>query len=82
MLTDLYIHGYQSNYAQKLKSLPIWELKSHTRGGVKGGMRVYFYFRSNGDIVMVNAETKAGIAPSATLLKEATHVALLDKERK
>lgn len=82
MLTDLYAQGHQSSYAQKMKSLPIWELKSRTRGGAKGGIRIYFYFRSNGDIVIVNAEAKPGTNPNVMLLKEATHVAVMDKERK
>ncbi|MCY1704273.1 hypothetical protein [Deinococcus sp. SL84] len=82
MLTDLYLQGHQSSYAKKLQSLPIWELKSHSRGGSKGGTRIYFYFRTNGDAVIVNAEVKAGDTPSATLLKEATLVAMTDKERK
>lgn len=81
MLSDLFEQGHQSHYAQKLQGLPIWELKSHARGGAKGGTRVYFYFRKSGDIVIVNAEVKADSTPSAALLKEATLTALQDQQR-
>lgn len=81
MLSDLFERGHQSHYAQKLQGLPIWELKSHARGGAKGGTRVYFYFRKSGDIVIVNAEVKADSTPSAALLKEATLTALQDQQR-
>lgn len=81
MLRDLFEQGHRSAYARKLQGLPIWELKSHTRGGAKGGTRIYFYFRTNGDQVIVNAEVKAGISPSASLLREATGAAFTDQQR-
>ncbi|MBB6017071.1 type II toxin-antitoxin system RelE/ParE family toxin [Deinococcus radiopugnans] len=81
MLSDLFEHGHRSSYAQKLQGLPIWELKSHARGGAKGSTRIYFYFRRNGDVVIVNAEIKAGNAPSAPLLREAALTALQDGQR-
>lgn len=36
MLSNLFEHGHRSSYAQKLQDLPLWELKSHAKGGVKG----------------------------------------------
>lgn len=69
MLRDLFTQGHRSSYARKLQGLPIWELKSHARGGAKGGTRIYFYFRSDGDQVIVSAEVKTGDAPSAVLLR-------------
>ncbi|MBB5234478.1 type II toxin-antitoxin system RelE/ParE family toxin [Deinococcus budaensis] len=67
MLTDLHAHGAGSSYAKKLKALPIWELKTHARGGIKGGTRVYFFFRPTGEIVIASAETKEGDAPGPAL---------------
>lgn len=81
MLRDLFEHAHRSSYAQKLQGLPIWELKSHARGGAKGGTRIYFYFRRNGDQVIVNAEVKEGHTASANRLKEATLAALQDGQR-
>lgn len=54
-------------YARKLQGLPIWELKTHTRGGGVGGTRVYFYLRAQGSPVIVNAEIKEGDAPGHAL---------------
>lgn len=81
MLSDLFTHGHRSSYAQKLQGLPLWELKSHARGGAKGGTRIYFYFRRDGDAVIVNAEVKAGSTPSAALLREAALTAFADQQR-
>lgn len=81
MLRDLFTQGHRSSYARKLQGLPIWELKSHARGGAKGGTRIYFYFRSDGDQVIVNAEIKTDDAPSAGLLREATAAAFADRKR-
>jgi hypothetical protein len=40
MLEDLVEHGLESRYAKKLHSLPIWELKTRSRGKEKVGTRV------------------------------------------
>ncbi len=41
MLADLAENGLDSRYAKVLKGTPVWELKTRSRGGVKGGTRVY-----------------------------------------
>lgn len=82
MLRDLFEQGHRSAYARKLQGLPIWELKSHARGGAKGDARMSFSFRMDGDQVIVNAEVKAGVSPSAALLREATSAALTDQQRR
>lgn len=74
MLADLHQHGADSRFAKKLQGLPIWELKTHSRGGAKGGLRVYFYFRQNGNVHVLNAEVKAGNQPNMTLIAEAVAV--------
>ena len=36
MLADFHVFGTNSRFAEKMKNLPIWELKTRTRGGLKG----------------------------------------------
>lgn len=74
MVRDLKQSGRESRYALPLKGLPIWELKTRSRGGEKGGARVYFFWTRDGIPVLCGAETKEGDAPSALLLKEALSV--------
>lgn len=77
MLSDLYRAPTASacGYAKKLQGLPIWELKTHARGGAVGGMRVYFIAAADGRAVVVSAEIKAGDAPGPAL-REAVGVAM------
>lgn len=71
MVRDLKEHGRGSRYALALKDLPIWELKTRSRGGEKGGARVYFFWTLDGVPILCGAEVKEGDSPDATLLKEA-----------
>ena len=80
MLADLHQNGRDSSFAKKLQGQPVWELKTHARGGIKGGTRVYFYFRGGGAAVIVNAETKKGDTASVALLVEAKRVFNQDNE--
>jgi hypothetical protein len=34
--------GLECGFTKKLKSLPLFELRTHSRGGNKGGVRIYF----------------------------------------
>ncbi len=54
----------------------MWELKTRSRGGPKGGARVYFAFTGNGEALVINAEVKDGDAPSAAKITEAAAVTL------
>lgn len=58
MLTDLHQEGRNSRYVKSLTGLPLYELKSTSRGGHKGGARVYFAFTEHGEALILNAETK------------------------
>ena len=40
MLEDLVQNELTSRYAKTLEETPIWELKTRSRGGIKGGARV------------------------------------------
>lgn len=76
MLTDLHRAATvtDSVYAKRLQGLPVWELKTHARGGAVGGTRVYFIAAADGRAVIVNAEIKAGDTAGAAL-REAVRVA-------
>ena len=74
MVKDLKQSGRESRYALPLKGLPLWELKTRSRGGEKGGARVYFFWTSDSVPILCGAETKDGDTPSALLLKEALGV--------
>lgn len=59
MCRDLWQHGRGSRYAKPLRHLPgAWELKPTTRGGFRGGARVYFFWLSDGRPVLTGAEYK------------------------
>lgn len=76
MLEDLYLHGRESRYFRTLKGLPLCELKAASRGGVRGGSRVYFFLNDRDEAIIVNCEVKAGEAGSAQKLKTAAVVAV------
>ncbi len=73
MSRDILENGEKSQYLKKLKGLPITELKTKTRGGVKGGARAYGFFALEG-FVLVNCEAKAGNEPSEEKLIEVLEV--------
>ena len=82
MLQDLAEFGRESRYANTLHDMPIWELKTRSRGGSKGGARIYWFPLTirlkNVDpesvAVVVNAEIKAGNTPNPRNLEEALEI--------
>ncbi len=74
MLEDLNTKGLESRFIKKLSGLRLWELKTRSRGGQKGGARVYFYAISSKQALIINAEAKEGNAPSVVKLKEALEI--------
>ena len=70
MVRDLKSSGRDSRYALPLKGLPLWELKTRSRGGKKGGARVYFFWRVDGVPVLCGAEVKDDDEASRPLLME------------
>jgi len=56
------------------------ELKTRSRGGEKGGTRVYFYWNPFGEPVVVDAETKKGDSPRPGLIARGIGVVLADKK--
>jgi hypothetical protein len=80
MLEDLHKRGLESRFVKKLAGINLWELKTRSRGGQKGGARVYFFVTSNEEALVINAEVKDGDAPSKHKLKEALAI-IRDYER-
>ena len=70
MLADFHVSGTDSRFAEKFKSMPVWELKTRSRGGLKGGARVHFFVTPKGESMVVNTEVKSGNAPSEAKLYE------------
>jgi hypothetical protein len=70
MLQDFYLNGRKSRYLEKFKTLPFYELKTRSRGGQKGGARVYLFLTNNDEAIVVNAEIKTGHTPSPQKLEE------------
>ena len=77
MCRDLRDHGHESRYAKPLRHLPgAWELKPTTRGGQRGGARVYFFWLSDGRPLLTGAEYKApGADANDDLLDELVDIA-------
>jgi hypothetical protein len=70
MVTDLHQNGYKSRFIKSLKGLPLLELKTTSRGGEKGGSRIYFFF-TEGEAFICNCEVKKDDEASETVLGEA-----------
>lgn len=74
MLEDLHLHGLESRFVRALKGLPLFELKTASRGGAKGGSRVYFFTNTQGEALIVNCEVKVGDKADQQKLKTALAV--------
>lgn len=74
MLSDLYEHGRASRYLVPLKVSALQELKPTSRGGIKGGSRVYLFITEHDEAGIVNCEVKSGNAPDPQKLKQALRV--------
>ncbi len=86
MLEDLVQNELESRYAKTLQGTPIWELKTRSRGGIKGGARVYWFplqiFEENMAVlvaVLVNAEIKPEKNVNPNKLQEALEIYLAFK---
>lgn len=70
MLEELY-HAEkpgQCRFAVSMKHTVLWELKSETRGGRRGGARVYWFPTEHNEAVICACEVKEGDAPNQALL--------------
>jgi hypothetical protein len=73
MLKDLHEQGEKSRFVRSLKGLPVFELKSASRGGEKGGARVYFFY-ADGGAVVCNCEVKDEAEADLKLLEEVLEI--------
>ena len=79
MVAALKEQGNESGFLKKLKGTPISELKSHSRGGQKGGARVYLFegIRARDDIhvfFLCRAEWKPGDAANPEMLEDTAYI--------
>jgi hypothetical protein len=66
--------GLDCGFTKKLHGSPIYELKTHSRGGQKGGARAYF-FRAPKDVFMIcHAECKPNKDANEDLLADTAYI--------
>jgi hypothetical protein len=74
MVAALKEQGSDSGFLKKLTGTPILELKSHSRGGQKGGARVYLFEGPEDSFLLCRAEWKQGNSPSQLLLEDTAYI--------
>ena len=65
LLRDLHANGRASRYLRNLTGTPLMELKSTTRRGQRGGVRVYLWLLPDDAAAIVNCDAKAPDAPTS-----------------
>ena len=78
MIAALKQLGLKSGFTKKMFDSPLYELKTHSRGGQKGGARAYL-FRSNDNFLICRAECKVSNQPDPELLESAAYMLLAFK---
>ena len=78
MIAALKQLGLKSGFTKKMFDSPLYELKTHSRGGQKGGARAYL-FRSNDNFFICRAECKISNQPDPELLESAAYMLLAFK---
>jgi hypothetical protein len=58
MPASLHAEGRSSPYLVELSHSPLWELNPMSRGGERGGCRVYLFLLPTGEAGIVNGEVK------------------------
>jgi hypothetical protein len=76
MVADLKQQGRESRYLKKLEGYPLWELKSRSRGGEKGGARVYLFIGPDTTFFLCHAEYKAESEAAKQLLEDTAYIAV------
>jgi hypothetical protein len=80
MVRDLEAHGRKSRYLVAMQGFPIYELKPRSRGGEKGGTRVYLFLTEHDEAGLVTCEVKDREAPDPAKLKTTVEVAVAHKQ--
>lgn len=83
MVAALKKQGSRSGFLKKLKGSPLLELKPNSRGGQKGGVRVYLFQGVTEDdeelFLLCRAEWKQGNQASESLLEDTAYILLAYK---
>ena len=79
MVAALKEQGNESGFLKKLKGTPISELKSHSRGGQKGGARVYLFEGPEETFFLCRAEWKPDDEANQELLDDTAYILLTYK---
>lgn len=83
MVTDLKEQGSGCRFLKKLKGSPLLELKPHSRGGQKGGVRVYLFQgpteEDEESFLLCRAEWKQGDEANEVLLEDTAYILLAFK---
>jgi hypothetical protein len=74
--------GLECGFVKKLKGSPLMELRSHSRGGDKGGARVYFFQAPNQTFLLCGAEKKQGTKANPILLEDSAYILLAFKQNR
>jgi hypothetical protein len=69
-------------FCKKVKGFPLLELRSHSRGGNKGGTRVYFFQAPNDTFMLCHAEWKQGDKANDALLEDTAYILLAFKQNR
>jgi hypothetical protein len=80
MVRDLMEHGRSSRFLVRMTGFPIYELKPRSRGGEKGGTRVYLFLTEHDEAALVTCEVKDSDAPDPAKLKLTVQVAVAHKQ--
>lgn len=66
--------GLECGFLKKMQGLPIFELKSHSRGGQKGGTRAYLFRAPEDTFMICRAEWKQGNQPDEERLEDTAYI--------
>ncbi len=81
MVADLKQNGKDCRFLKQLRNYAILELKSHSRGGQKGGARAYL-FRIRENFLICRAEWKPDNEPSLECLEDTAYILKAFKEQR
>lgn len=74
--------GLNCGFVKKLKGSPLLELRSHSRGGNKGGVRVYFFQAPHNTFMLCRAEWKQSVKANPILLEDSAYILLAFKHNR
>ncbi len=82
MIRALKTLGLECGFTKKLFDSPVYELKSHSRGGQKGGARAYFFRAGLNNFMICHAECKESNQPDQDLLDDTAYILLAFQNNK